>query len=407
MGALDSNALKRRSRAGGVDKLVAVVCDATSEKAVKDVIADQAMRTSEVTRGTLDDAISMMRKATVSPRVLIVDISGLSMPVSDLMRLAEVVDPSATVIVVGERNDVGLYRSLLQIGVHDYLVKPLTVDLLRRSIASTDPGEPARMGKAVTFVGARGGVGTTTIATALARHLAGKTRRRVAYIDLDQHGGPAASMFGVASGNGLMELLDNTQRLDRQLVNQAFIAFDERLFVLASEVPVSQHFAYRPGSLTDLIAALKPQFHYILLDLPQRAGRMVEDALDASAIIHVVADQSIHSVREAARLCRFARARDSEPAVAVLLNAARQPVPGRVDASDFVAALEREPVHTLPYEAEMLAIAESLGEAPADPERSAFSRSIVSIANAITGSEPQASSPRRWYQRWLPAHRRS
>lgn len=407
MGAPEANGLKRRGRSPGAGKLVAVLSDDSSEKVVKSVIADQAIGMSDVTHGTLDDAIEMMRKATVSPRMLIVDVSGIAMPVSDLMRLAEVVDPSVAVVVVGDRNDVGLYRSLLQIGVQDYLVKPLTVELVRRAITSTDAGMPARMGKAVSFVGARGGVGTTTIATSLARHLAVKTRRRVAYIDLDPYGGPAASMLGITSGNGLVDLLLNTQQLDQQLVNQAFVAYDERLSVLASELPVGNAYAFRRGALSELITILTPQFHYIVLDLPARAGPVVEEAFDASTVIHVVADHSVHAAREAAKLCRFAQTRETEPAVAVLLNEARQPGRGRVSADDFVAALAHETVHRLPYEPHMLAIAESLGEPLADPEQSPFSRAIVSIASALTGSEAQTATTRRWYERLLPGRRGS
>jgi pilus assembly protein CpaE len=407
MGAFESNALKRRGRLPAAEKLIAIVGDAGSEEVVKNVVLDQAIALSHVARGTLDDTIEIMKTVKESPRHLIVDVSSSTMPISDLMRLAEVVDPSVAVVVVGERNDVGLYRSLLQIGVQDYLVKPLTVELVRRAIAATDPGASARMGKALSLVGARGGVGVTTIATALAQHLAGTTRRRVAYVDLDPYGGAAASMLGVASSNGLMELMQNTQRLDEQLLNQALVAHGDRLFVLASELPYSSDFALRQGALTELVAMLKRHFHYIILDLPARAGRLVEEAFDASAMIHVVADHSVHATREAARLCRFAEGRDADPAIVVLLNEARQPVEGRVKKADFVGALARGSVHSFPYEPMTLALAENLGEAPADPKRSPFTRAIVSLANEITGSVAPAPAPERWYTRLMPKRRAS
>jgi pilus assembly protein CpaE len=407
MGVFESNALKRRGRTPGVDKLVAVVGDAASEEVVNNVVLDQAIAMAHVARGTLDDAIDIMKSVKESPRHLIVDVSGSAMPITDLMRLAEVVDPSVAVVVVGERNDVGLYRSLLQIGVQDYLVKPLTVELVRRAMASTDPGASTRLGKALSFVGARGGVGVTTIATALAQHLAEKTRRRVAYVDLDPYGGAAASMLGVASPNGLMELLENTQRLDQQLINQAFVAHGDRLFVLASELPYNHNFALRHGALTELVAILKRHFHYVMLDLPARAGALVEEAFDVSAMIHVVADHSVHATRETARLCRFAEGRDADPAIVVLLNEARQSVEGRVSEADFVGALARGSVHSFPYEPKTLALAENLGEPVTDPKRSPFARGIVTLSNAITGSEASAPATERWYTRLLPKRRAS
>src|ERR1700693_3569319 len=152
------------------DDLLAVVSDRDSEAAVKRLIVDQSIANSHVHRGTIVDAIELLQKLDRSPRQLIVDVSGSTMPLSDLARLSDVCEPSVAVVVVGDRNDVDLYRSLLGAGVQDYLFKPLSVGLLQRALAARDPGAAVRAGRAVSFVGARGGVGTTTIALSLARH---------------------------------------------------------------------------------------------------------------------------------------------------------------------------------------------------------------------------------------------
>ena len=408
MGAHESNLFKRRARPTGAEKLIAVVADSTSADVINNVAVDQGVATSHVTLGSLDDAVGVMASLKESPHYLIIDVSGSSMPISDLMRLADVVDPSVTVVAIGERNDVGLFRSLLQLGVQDYLVKPLTVELVRRSLASNDANASPRLGKALSFVGTRGGVGVTTIATALASHLADKTRRRIAYLDLDPYGGAAASMFGVSATSGLIELLQNPQRLDQQLINQAFIAQSDRLFILASELPYNQDLSLRAGALSELIALLKRHFHYIVMDLPGRGGVLVDEAFDASAMIHVVADLSVHSTREAARLCQFAETRDANPAISVLVNESRQPVAGRVNAKDFIGALARGSVHSLPYEPQTLALAENLGEALASSQRSPFAAAIVALANSITGND-EAAAPARapWYRRLAPARRAS
>jgi len=407
MGAHESGLFKRRGQPSGAEKLIAVVADSASAEVINNVVIDQGVAASHVTLGSLDDAMGVMTSLKESPHYLIIDVSASAMPISDLMRLAEVVDPSVVVIAIGERNDVGLFRSLLQLGVHDYLVKPLTVELVRRSLASNDASASPRMGKALSFVGTRGGVGVTTIATALANHLADKTRRRIAYIDLDLYGGAAASMFGVSANSGLMELLQNPQRLDQQLINQAFIAQSDRLFVLASELPYNHEVSLRAGAFAELIGMLKRHFHYILIDLPQRGGVLVDEAFDASAMIHVVADLSVHSTREAARLCQFAETRDGNPAISVLINESRQPVAGRVNSKDFVGALARGSVHSLPYEPQTLALAENLGEA-VSTQRSPFAAAIVSLANSITGNEVAAAPARApWYRRLAPARRAS
>jgi len=403
MGAFELRSPNRRAAPQSTDRIVAVVGDASSEEVVKNLMLDQGIAHAFVARGHIGDAIELMRGIGHSPRHLLVDVSDSSMPVSDLMRLAEVVDPSVNVVVVGDRNDVGLFRSLLRMGVEDYLVKPLTVELVQRALTASDPSASVRAGKAIGFIGARGGVGVTTIATALARHLADKTRRRIAYVDLDLHGGAAASMLGISSNNGLAELLQNTQRLDQQLIHQTAVAQSDRLSAFSAALPYEQPLALRPGTVGELVAALKHHFHYVVLDLPQRAGGFVEEALDACETIHVVSDRSVHAARETARLCRFAEGRPADAAVSVLLNNAQQPVRGRVAQADFVHALGRASVLDFPYEPQTLALAENLGESIADGKHSAFARAVVALADAITGSDAPAVTARSpWYARLLP-----
>ncbi len=400
MGAFEFRSADRRAQPLATDRLIAVVADASSEEVVKNLMLDQGIAHAYVARGSVEEAIELMRGLPHSPRHLLVDVSGSSMPVSDLMRLAEVVDPSVSVVVIGDRNDVGLFRSLLRLGVQDYLVKPLTVELVQRALAAADPSAQARAGKAIGFIGARGGVGVTTIATALARHLADKTRRRIAYVDLDLHGGAAASMLGIASNQGLAELLQNTQRLDQQLIQQTAVAQSDRLFALCAELAYDQPLALRPGAVGELVAALKRHFHYVVLDLPRRAGGFVDETLDACETIHVVADRSVHAARETARLCRFAEGRPADAAVSVLLNNAQQPVHGRVANADFVHALGRASVHEFPYEPQTLAVAENLGEAIAEGKHSSFARAVAALAYAITGSDAPAVAARApWYAR--------
>ncbi|MET5012629.1 fimbrial protein, partial [Burkholderia pseudomallei] len=82
---------------------------------------------------------------------------------------------------------------------------PLTVELEHRALSAADPNAAARAVKAIGFVGARGGVGVTIIAVALARHLADRTRRRVSYVDFDFQVGAACSILVVVSNQGLVE----------------------------------------------------------------------------------------------------------------------------------------------------------------------------------------------------------
>ena len=111
----------------------AFVGDDQTRKVIDQVVADLMIAHASVQRGGVGDAIRELG-AQRSPRILLVDITDAEMPLSAVNELAEVCEPGVTVIAVGDRNDVGLFRDLINRGVSDYLVKPITPTLLQKSL---------------------------------------------------------------------------------------------------------------------------------------------------------------------------------------------------------------------------------------------------------------------------------
>ncbi|MBU6493738.1 MAG: AAA family ATPase [Burkholderiales bacterium] len=407
MNAADFLRPKRKPDVLSVD-FIAVMADKGSADAVRSLIVDQAMTSSHVQTGSLDDTIELLHAAQRSPRLLMVDVSGSAMPLSELARLAEACDPSVNVIVVGDRNDVGLFRSLLEIGVQDYLVKPLTVPLLQRALTASDPSVRMRTGKAISFIGVRGGVGVTTLAVSMARYLVEHTHRRIAYVDLNLYGGAANALLGMTTNNGLADLLRGNQPLDAPLLEHALTNQGNRLFVLSAELDYGADMPVRPGAVGEVLSYLKHHFHYVLLDLPGRSGRIVEEALDASKHVYIVAERSVYAARECARLSRFIEDRAGEPTVSLLLNHPQEPVPDRVPSNEFKRALGSATVHDVPYAPKALARAENLSEPVSQRQGKAFLSAIGQIAGNLTGSEASAQGDAAipWYKR-LTGRRRT
>src|SRR5260370_451937 len=166
---------------------LAFVNDPNSEEVLKTAFREEAP--GAVLRGDITKAVQHL-SGTRSPRILVVDISDVELPVTEVHRLADVCEPGVSVIVVGTRDEVGLYRDLLQAGVADYIVKPLTDSLVTRALNVAKGGpEPTpisrTLGKVIAFVGARGGVGTTTMALNLAWCFAKRQARRGARGDTE------------------------------------------------------------------------------------------------------------------------------------------------------------------------------------------------------------------------------
>lgn len=262
-----------------------------------------------IMRGGVKKAIEYLMEQR-SPQLLIVDISGVELPLSQIHALADVCEPGTTVVVLGDHNDVGLYRDLLEAGVSQYIVKPMTRELLQKALTSKsshDIGGRAtlKLGKIVSFIGSRGGVGTTTLAVNMAWHLANKQGRRVALVDLDLQHGDCGMLFNNKPTPGFRDALSNPLRLDALLLDRIMTQIGERLFVLGSEESLTDNVQFSPSSIDTLYSVLRSQFHYIVVDIPRIAAPAYRRALEMADRRIVVVDPTMRSMRDAVRVARM------------------------------------------------------------------------------------------------------
>jgi len=386
-------------------EFVAFVCDETNTETMRRYVAQRMLPHSTVECGSIEQAVQYLRKMERPPAQLVVDVSDSDTPLSALAYLAEECDPSVDVYVLGAQNDVGLYRSLLQLGIRDYLVKPLTVDLLTRTLGDAQQGkaEPlqrSRTGKVISVLGVRGGIGATSLCAHLAQHLAEDQQRRVAVVDLDLYGSAISVLLGQQTNQGLMDVLQNIQGLDPQYMDRTLMKVGSRLFVLSCALDYGDSFEPQPGSLRHLVETLQHHFHYVLIDA-QRLGAgmsvMTEEALDVSKLVYLVADRTVHSACAVTRMARHIGARDNEPVISILLNHTSAPSAAHVEHKDFIAATERAILLEFPYDAANLTLAQNLGER-LNP-RAPFAQAVVRLGNDLSGVEQKvAPMHQQWHE---------
>ena len=281
-----------RPPAGRV-RLMSFVLDGRSEASLNSCFSQLSISNATIKRGGIARALEYL-SVERSPETIIVDISGSDMPASQVHNLAELCEPGVTVIAIGDRNDVGLYRDLVQAGVSEYIVKPVTVQLLAKALSSTPTvaeGSPIswKLGKMVAVVGARGGVGATTLVMNLAWYLANRQNRRVLLLDLDLQNGDCALALNLKPTPGLREALVNPVRIDS-------------VFVLSAEEPLRADAEFTAEAVETLVAVLRTQFHYIIADVPRIPAAPYRQALDIADVRVIVADQTLRSVRDTVRL---------------------------------------------------------------------------------------------------------
>jgi pilus assembly protein CpaE len=291
----------------GRPPFLAFVADGETETLLRECVTQLAPGRDSIIRGGISRAIAYLGQHR-SPDILIVDISGVELPISKVHKLADVCEPGVAVIAIGNRNEIGLYRDLLHAGVTDYVVKPLSPQLFSKALTSGQvrAGEPSpihkKLGALVAFAGARGGVGTTTLAVNTAWHLANRQTRRVALVDLDLQNGDCALALDIKPSSGLREALANPLRIDNTLLERVMSPVSERLFVLSSEEPLSDDLHFTAVAVETLVNALREQFHYVILDVPRIPAAPYRRALEMADFRIMVADQTLRSVRDTIRL---------------------------------------------------------------------------------------------------------
>ncbi|HVC54122.1 MAG TPA: cellulose synthase operon protein YhjQ/BcsQ [Stellaceae bacterium] len=287
---------------------LAYLLDADSEGVVRRSFADVGFVDGQVMRGSVDAAVDELSRRG-SPRFLILDISGISEPLPRISRLAEVCDPGTEVIVVGERNDIVLYRDLRSVGVAEYFYKPLIGSVLSRTLAEISTGTRSqlqtRSGRLVIVIGVRGGVGATTIATNLAWYISEIRQSGVLLLDLDLHSGDAALQLHAQPGHALREALDDPERIDELFLERGVITVAGRLGLLAGLEPLDDRLTLNEDAVQMLLQKLLTHYRYVLVDLPAEAALSLPAMLHMPATVLLVSDGSLAATREVGRWLEF------------------------------------------------------------------------------------------------------
>ena len=289
--------------AGMTGPVVAFVADNETAKALTTGLSVLG-RDLELRRGDIETCIRTYQTAK-APATLIVDLGNAEDPFGALDRLAAICPPDTKVFVIGTDNDIGFYRTLTRdIGVAEYVAKPLSRDLVRHLIlskldtSSDVQAEQSRGGRVITVCGARGGVGTSSIAVNLAYELTETTRGHVALVDLHINNGEIALMLGLKPGPGLRMALEGDNRIDALLLERMGIELEPRLQLFASQEPWDIRANVAEGNLMALLHILRQRFNYVIVDMPMPPPAALRPVLLASRQIVTVLTPDVASVRD-------------------------------------------------------------------------------------------------------------
>lgn len=304
--------------------LMVFVAEEASETAIRGGLGD--VLGMQMRRGTVRTAVKALEKE-ITPRVLIVDISGVEDPFSALDDLASVCTPDVRVLVVGERTEIGFYRDITRnIGVHEYLHKPLTRDNVARLFAphiqgSGDVGQD-RGGQVTVVCGVHGGVGATTVAVNLALQLEDATHSHVAILDLHLRGGTAAMMLGARVTSGLRIALEEPDRVDSLFLDRVAVPIGERVRLIAAEEPMEADTAPSEEGVRRVIDMLRQRFNHVVVDVPMPPGPVEKLVLQRARHVVLVLGPDVASIRDTVSAKKLVSTTGAPGRVMTVLNGA-------------------------------------------------------------------------------------
>lgn len=316
--------------------------DALASLAASHPMARVGMTLSD---GGLPAAIAAC-EAAPSPQFLIVEQDGPQAALlAGLDALAEVCEAGTRVIVIGARNDIALYRDLMQRGISEYLPAPVTVAGLLRCLSDLTAAPGAvRRGQVHAFVGTGGGAGSSTLALNVAWLIGQSRRSAVSLIDLDLGFGTAGLTLAVDGARGLAEALSAGVRLDGQLLDALFARVGDHLRVLPlsdGAVAVGTDAAEPEAAVVDhLIDLARDGAAHVVLDLPCARSATARRALVNADHVVLTATPDLAGLKNARWTIGMLRAlRPEAEAPFLVLNKTGMARRAEVSARDFAAAI--------------------------------------------------------------------
>jgi pilus assembly protein CpaE len=379
-----------RAAPAATPSLVACLADDVTREVVERLVGELRWPNATVLRGGIETALQSLSESAAA-NLLLVDLSDAGDPLAAMDELAGLCPPATKVVALGVANDIALYRELIGMGVVDYLVKPVAAEALREALqraSQTDeaprPGT-AKKARVAALLGARGGVGTTTVTIGAGWSIAHEFDLRVALLDLDLQFGNLALSLDLEPGRGLREALEHSERTDGLLIAGAMTGADAKLRILAAEEGLEKEPRIEPDAVDILLGALSPDFDCILVDLPRRLDGTVRRVLAAADAVAIVTDLSLPGMRDTMRLLAMLRSLRPDGSALVIANRAGGGR-GEIPRADFERGIGASLDEIIPLDLKAAAaIAESGKPLPLAAKSSKAAAELHKIGRRLAG----------------------
>jgi pilus assembly protein CpaE len=341
----------------------------------------------KIQMGGMAAAIEAYRAAP-TPNVIILEADSRGDVLTGLDQLATVCDPGTRVVVIGRVNDVTLYRELVRRGVSDYVIAPVNALDVVRSICNLFSAPEAKsIGRVIAVVGAKGGVGASTISHNVAWAIARDLAMDSVVADLDLAFGTAGLDYNQDPPQGIADAVFSPDRVDTAFIDRLLSKCTDHLSLLAAPATLDKVYDFGADAFDAIFDTLRTSMPCIVLDVPHQWSGWTKRALVSADDILVVAAPDLASLRNTKNLIDLLKvSRPNDRAPLYCLNQVGIPKRPEISATEFAKAIETQPIAAIPFDPQMFGSAANNGQMIA--EISANHRTtemFLQMAQRLTG----------------------
>ena len=340
--------------------------DQRTAEVVQSAAADRRLAKAHVGvhLGGTQAALANFQDAPTPNLIIIESMQARDGMLAELEQLASVCDAGTKVVVVGHVNDVILYRELLRRGVSEYLVGPISELKIMESISNlyNDP-DADPVGHIFAFVGAKGGVGSSTICHNVAWNLSRDLSNDVVIADMDLPFGTAGLDFDKDPVQGIADALSSPDRLDEVLLDRLLAKCTDHLSLFASPSTLDRDYDIAPEAYEWVIDVVRQNVPYVAIDLPHLWAPWTRQILtQADEIVITVAPDlaNLRNAKNLVDLLRDRRSNDNPPHL--VINQTGMPKRPEIPASKFAEALGLTPSCIIEFDGESFGMASNNGQ---------------------------------------------
>src|SRR5438309_8448034 len=302
--------------------------------------------------------------AMPTPNVILLESEAGINILAGLDQLATVCDPGTRVVVIGSEHDDAPYRELVRRGVNDYVVGPVdTLDVVRSICGLFSASEAVTTGRIIAVVGAKGGVGASTVTHNVAWMIARDLALDSVVIDLDLAFGTASLDYNQDPVQGIANAVFQPDRPDTALVERLLAKCTDRLSLLAAPATLDQVYDFGADAFDAIFDTLRMTTPCIVLDVPHQWSGWTKRALVGADDILIVAEPDLANMRNAKNMLNVLRAaRPNDRPPLYCLNQTRMPKRPEIDARSFAKTIESQPIAAIPFDPRLFGMAANNGQ---------------------------------------------